>query len=114
MNNTITYKGYIGTIEFSEEDCIFFGKVLGLHSLISYEGATAKELLDDFHGAIDDYLQACADNGIEPEKAFKGSFNVRVSPDLHKQLAQYAAENQVTLNRIVESALQSYVTAHAN
>ncbi|EJP23171.1 toxin-antitoxin system, antitoxin component, HicB family [Lachnoanaerobaculum sp. ICM7] len=59
MNNTIMYKGYIGSVEFSEEDCIFFGKVLGIRSLISYEGENAKELLDDFHGAVDDYLDIC-------------------------------------------------------
>ena len=52
MNNTIMYKGYIGSVEFSEEDCIFFGKVLGIRSLISYEGENAKELLDDFHGVL--------------------------------------------------------------
>ena len=56
MNNTIMYKGYIGSVEFSVEDCIFFGKVLCIRSLISYEGENAKELLDDFHGAVDDYL----------------------------------------------------------
>ena len=59
MNNTIMYRGYIGSVEFSEEDCIFFGKVLGIRSLISYEGENTKELLDDFHGAVDDYLYVC-------------------------------------------------------
>ena len=48
MNNTIQYKGYVGSVEFSEEDGIFFGKVMGIRSLISYEGETVKELLDDF------------------------------------------------------------------
>ena len=38
MNNTIQYKGYVGSVEFSEEDGIFYGKVLGIRSLISYEG----------------------------------------------------------------------------
>lgn len=56
MKNTMEYKGYIGSVEFSEEDCILYGKVMGIHSLISYEGETAKELLEDFHGAVDDYL----------------------------------------------------------
>ena len=57
MNNTIQYKGYIGSVEFSKEDGVFFGKVMGIRSLISYEGSNAKELLDDFHGAVDDYLE---------------------------------------------------------
>lgn len=58
MNNTIEYKGYVGSVEFSEDDGIFFGKVMGIRSLISYEGENAKELLEDFHNAIDDYLAA--------------------------------------------------------
>ena len=76
MNNTIQYKGYVGSVEFSEEDGIFYGKVMGIRSLISYEGESAKELLDDFHGAIDDYLETCKAEGKEPEVAFKGSFNM--------------------------------------
>lgn len=34
MKNTMEYKGYIGSVEFSEEDCILYGKVMGIHSLI--------------------------------------------------------------------------------
>ena len=60
MNNTIQYKGYIGSIEFSEEDRIFYGKVLGIRSLISYEGENANDLLNDFHNAVDDYLDSPA------------------------------------------------------
>ena len=71
MNNTIQYKGYVGSVEFSEEDGIFFGKVIGIRSLISYECETAKELLADFHGAVDDYLETCNSEGKEPEVAFK-------------------------------------------
>lgn len=57
MDNTILYKGYIGSVEFSEEDGIFYGKVMGVRSLISYEGENEEELLNDFHAAVDDYLK---------------------------------------------------------
>ena len=60
MNNTIAYKGYVGSVELSEEDGIFFGRVMDIRSLISYEGENAMELINDFHGAVDDYLAACA------------------------------------------------------
>lgn len=60
MNNTIQYKGYIGSVEFSEEDRIFYGKVLGIRSLVSYEGENTKNLLNDFHNAVDDYLNSPA------------------------------------------------------
>lgn len=109
MNNTMEYRDYIGSIEFSEEDCIFYGKVQGIRALISYEGSTAQELVDDFHGAVDDYLALCEAEGKEPEKAYKGSFNVRISPQLHQQAAIYALSQQISLNSVVESAIRSYV-----
>ena len=68
MKNTMEYNGYIGSVEFSEEDCILYGKVMGIHSLISYEGETAKELLEDFHGAVDDYLTLCKEWRIHTKK----------------------------------------------
>ena len=68
MNNTIEYKGYIGSVEFSEADQILFGKVQGIRSLISYEGNTVSELLEDFRGAVDDYLELCSAEGKTPEK----------------------------------------------
>ena len=106
MNNTIQYKGYVGSVEFSEEDGIFYGKVMGIRSLISYEGESAKELLDDFHGAIDDYLETCKAEGKEPEVAFKGSFNIRLSPDLHKKLFIYTTAHQMSMNKYIEDTLK--------
>ena len=73
MNNTMEYKGYVGSVEFSEEDSLFFGKVLGIRALVSYEGENARDLVEDFHGAVDDYLALCEEQGTEPEKAYKGS-----------------------------------------
>lgn len=109
MSSTMEYKGYLGSVEFSETDGVFFGKVMGICPLLSYEGATAKELVEDFHGAVDDYLELCAAQGVQPEKACKGSFNVRVSPELHRQAAIYAQTHHLTLNGVVEKALQTFV-----
>ncbi len=106
MNNTIEYKNYVGSVEFSEKDCVFFGKVLGIHSLISYEGSTAKELIDDFHNAVDTYLEECKQAGKNPEKSYKGSFNVRVSPELHKNAALYALSHNISLNTFVEESIK--------
>lgn len=109
MSNTMEYKGYVGSVEFSEEDCIFFGKVMGIRALLSYEGGTAEELVSDFHGAVDDYLAMCEAEGKEPEKAFKGSFNVRISPELHKKLVVRATAQQMSLNSYVEQTLANSV-----
>ena len=95
MNNTIQYKDYVGSIEFSEEDKIFYGKVLGIRSLISYEGENATELIDDFHQAVDDYLELCKKSGQTPETA----------PELHKKVFVYAMAHQISMNRYIEETL---------
>lgn len=109
MNNTMEYKGYIGSLEFSEKDGMFCGKVQGIRSLISYEGESARELVDDFHAAVDDYLELCEQRGTEPEKAFKGTFNIRISPELHRDAAIYAFSHKISLNSVVESALAGFM-----
>lgn len=111
MNNTMEYKGYIGSVEFSEEDALFYGKVQGIRSLISYEGTNASELISDFHGAVDDYLMLCKERCIEPEKAFKGSFNVRITPELHKQAVIAATAQNISLNSFVEESIQKAVAS---
>ena len=113
MNNTIQYKGYVGSVEFSEEDGIFYGKVMGIRSLISYEGETAKELIADFHGAVDDYLKMCKAEGRIPEVACKGSFNIRISPELHRRLVIYTTAHNMSLNSYIEDTLKKSPAAQA-
>ncbi len=66
MNNTMEYKGFIGSIEFSEEDSLFFGKVLGIRALVSYEGEYEHDLVENFHDAVDAYLALCEAQETEP------------------------------------------------
>ena len=105
------YKGYIGSVEFSEKDGLFYGKVQGIRSLISYEGFNGKELVSDFHTAVDDYLVSCNQNGIKPEIAYKGNFNVRIEQDLHKRAAIYAISHHTSLNHFVEDAVREKLSS---
>lgn len=115
MNNIMQYKGYVGSVEFSENDNVLFGKVQGIRSLISYEGTTVQELLDDFHGAVDDYLALCAEEGIEPEVPYKGSVNIRFKkPDTHRRAAIYALTHDQSLNSFIdECVVQRLDAIHA-
>ena len=106
MNNIIKYKGYIGSVEFSESDGIFYGKVQGIRSLISYEGTNATELITDFHDAVDSYLESCNANGDTPETAFKGSVNIRFkNQDQHRRAAVYAMSHNQSLNSFIVDAI---------
>ncbi|HKK64012.1 MAG TPA: type II toxin-antitoxin system HicB family antitoxin [Bacteroidales bacterium] len=105
----LEYKGYTGSIEYSKEDDLLYGKVLGLKGLISYEGTTGKELEEDFKEAINAYLDDCKHEGIKPEKPFKGSFNVRVSPALHQKAALLAMKYKTSLNNFVAESIRERV-----
>lgn len=54
--NTMTYKGYLGSVAYSDKDKVFFGKIEGINGLVNFEGESVKELTKAFHEAVDDYL----------------------------------------------------------
>lgn len=103
----LEYKGYVGAAELSEEDNVFHGKLLYLRDLVSYESATARGLVKAFRQAVDAYLDDCAAEGRAPDRPFKGQFNVRTSPDLHRAYARIAAVRGQSLNEVVIDALEA-------
>ena len=105
MNDILKYKDYLASVHFSVDDDVFYGKVLGVDDLINFEGSSVKELKRAFHEAIDDYISTCAERGKEPNKTYKGTFNVRIPSELHKEAAVFAAINSVSLNDFVRSAI---------
>ena len=109
MSNWLSYKNYNGTVEYSKEDDCLFGKVVGVRSLLSYEGESIKELKADFHRVIDEYLADCGERNVEPEQPYKGTFNIRISPELHRNIALYAMEHGKSLNAAVEEAIGNMV-----
>lgn len=68
VSNILYYKGYYGKIEYSAEDKVIYGKIMGIHSLISFESESATDIETEFHNAVDDYLLYCEEEGVEPEK----------------------------------------------
>lgn len=105
----LRHKSYTGTIEYSPEDGLFFGKVQGIKSLISYEGHTGPELENSFQRAVDEYLEECERNAESPEKPFKGGFNVRVGQELHEKSFWLANRLQMSLNSFVREAIRTQV-----
>jgi predicted HicB family RNase H-like nuclease len=77
--------------------------------LINYEGKSVTSLKESFRDAVDDYLSLCTEEGREPEKPFKGIFNVRVGKDLHRKSAFYAETHKMSLNHLMTHALQEYL-----
>ncbi|MBR2290677.1 MAG: type II toxin-antitoxin system HicB family antitoxin [Clostridia bacterium] len=106
MDNMMQYKGYFAEIKYSDEDECFIGRVEGLkNDTILFEGQTVKELKKDFKDAINSYLDTCKKTNTEPEKQCKGSFNIRIKPNLHRDLVLEAKKEKISLNQLVERFL---------
>ena len=109
MKNMMEYKGYYAHIEYSDEDNCFFGTIAGIADVVSFEGNSTEELKEAFIDAVEDYLDICERQGKEPQKAYKGSFNVRINPELHKRAVLTATADGISLNQLVEKAVEDYV-----
>ena len=90
MSNILAYRGYLTKIEYSVVDMVLHGKIEGIVDLVTFESDSADEIEKEFHKAVDDYLLFCEEVGKEPNKTYKGSFNVRIDPQLHKEIALVA------------------------
>ncbi len=111
--NTLKYKGFIGSVDFSEEDNVFFGKLEGIDGLVNFEGSSVDELKSAFHEAVEDYLAYCQEEGIVPKKSYSGTLNIRISPDIHRQIAILANKAGVSINAFIKQALNREVAALA-
>ena len=107
--NILTYKGYSTRVEYSTEDNVLYGKIEGIADLVNFESETTDGVEAAFHEAVDDYLAFCADIGQEPDKEYKGTFNVRIKPQLHRELDRAAYAEGVSMNQFIENALVDYM-----
>ncbi|MGF1481346.1 MAG: type II toxin-antitoxin system HicB family antitoxin [Cyanophyceae cyanobacterium] len=101
------YKDYEARIEYDDEDSLFVGRVLNTRDVIAFDGTSVEELEQSFHNAVDEYVKDCQRMGKKPEKPYSGRFNLRIAPTLHRQAAAQAEKEGISLNALVERALQS-------
>jgi predicted HicB family RNase H-like nuclease len=102
----IEYKGYIGQLEFDDEANIFYGEVINLRDVVTFQGATVGELRKAFRDSVEDYLEFCAERGESPEKPYSGRFMVRIEPELHKAVSIHARKEHKSLNAWVHDTLE--------
>lgn len=109
MKNILRYKDFIGTVFFSAEDEVFYGKVEGLDDLVSFEGESVGELKHAFEEAVEEYIDLCKKENREVEKSYKGSFNVRLSPEAHKKASRLAILEGISLNQLIQNAIEKEI-----
>ena len=104
------YKNFIGCVHFNADDEIFYGKIEGINDLVTFEGKSVKKLKKAFEEAVEDYLQLCELVGKPAAKSYKSSFNVRIPQELHRQTVQKALMSGISLNQLIQKALEKEVS----
>jgi predicted HicB family RNase H-like nuclease len=104
--NTMIYKGFVGKIEYDDEFKILSGSVINTRTVITFQGRSVDEITKEFHDSVDDYLDWCQEEGIEPEKPCSGRFNVRLDPSTHQRAVNKAKVIGISLNKFVEKSIE--------
>ncbi|MCX5806851.1 MAG: type II toxin-antitoxin system HicB family antitoxin [Proteobacteria bacterium] len=106
MKDIMMHKDFIGTVHYNADDEIFHGRIEGVNDLIAFEGNSVKELKEAFIEAVEDYILLCKETGKEPLKSCKGSFNVRIPPELHINALIQATTAGISLNHFIKKAIE--------
>jgi predicted HicB family RNase H-like nuclease len=109
VRDTLLYKGFYGSIHYTDDDKCLFGHIIGITDSVSYEGTTIEEITNDFHQAVDDYIDVCKTIGKTPLKSAKGSFNVRIGEEAHLKALIKADMKKTSLNQIVKEAVEKEI-----
>ena len=110
MKDVLSYKDFWGSVHYNADDETLFGKIEGIDDLVSFEGTSVAKLKKAFEEAVTDYIALCAEAGKDVEKSYKGSFNVRISPDLHRKAKRMAATKGLSLNQFIQKAVEDELT----
>lgn len=110
--SVLTYKDFQGSVSFDEGRLLI--KVLHIEDTLLAECESASNAQSVFEELVEEYLETCKEVGKEPCKPYKGSFNVRISPALHRKIAMAAAAREESLNSWVAEALELHLDNDAS
>jgi len=114
MKDILNYKDFIATVHYSSDDEVFFGKIEGINDLVTFEGKSVTELKKAFIESVEDYILLCKKTGKLPHKSYKGSFNIRINPSLHRKAAEIAMSKGIPLNQLVQEVLEKELSSSVN
>lgn len=111
MNNTLEYKGFRSKIEYSADDNLFVGRLIGIKDIVTFHGETVAELRKEMEGTVDFYIDVCEKSGKQLKKEYSGKVMLRLPNKLHEQIAEAAASAGKSINEwgrdVLESAVKS-------
>ena len=102
---SMQYKGYAARIEYSDEDKCFVGHIAGIRDIVGFHGKSVKILCAAFEEAVEDYLETCEKTGLTPQRPYSGKVMLRLSPELHAEIAMKAELSGKSINQWATEAL---------
>ncbi|MBC7901408.1 MAG: type II toxin-antitoxin system HicB family antitoxin [Saprospiraceae bacterium] len=111
MNNLLKYKGFKAKIEFSADDNVLFGHLLGIEDIVSFHGETVEEVKQAFQESVDFHIEVCEKIGKRAKKNYSGKVMLRLPGKLHERIAEMAESSGKSINEwgkeVFESAVKS-------
>lgn len=107
------HRGYTGSVEYSEVDRVFHGRIDGIADIISYEGDTLEELEEDFREGVDSYLQHCEKDGVEPQRPYAGVLALRLSRETYFDMCGASRRAGSDLNGWIVEAIRMRLQSEA-
>lgn len=109
MNKHLSYRGFKAQIEFSADDDVFWGRLIGIKDEVTFEGKTVAELKTAFKDAVDFHVELCERTGERPKKRYSGKVMLRVSDTLHEKIAEAASAAGKSINEWGKDVFESAV-----
>lgn len=109
--NSLAYKGFVGTVDYDEEDEIFYGKLVDVNAHVLYHGTSASDVQAAFEEAVDDYLDYCEETGHPPRKNLSETVELVLPSDLHRRLTDRAAAAGKSLNELASEVLEAHLSS---
>jgi len=107
------YKGYIAKVEYDDSVGMLHGEVINAapYPIVTLDASDVDSLKREFHTSIDDYLAGCVEDGVEPRRGFSGKLNLRLEPDLHRQVSVEAAAHDLSINEWITRTVSREIEA---
>lgn len=110
MKNVLIYKEFIGSVNFSADDNVFFGKIEGINDLVTFEGTSVQELREAFEYMVDEHIKDCEKEGIPLIKSYRGNLNIRLNPETHKEASLKSIMKGISLNQFIQNAVEKAIS----
>ncbi|MCX5920265.1 MAG: type II toxin-antitoxin system HicB family antitoxin [Candidatus Melainabacteria bacterium] len=108
-SDLLTYSGYCGTVGYCKDKNILIGEILYINEPITYQAFTLPLLFEAFMDAVEDYVVRCEMNKKRPQQTFKGIFQIRINPEVHRQCTLFARKNGMSLNEYISTVLAEHL-----